>query len=54
MKKLLKVLLKLLNVIKDFVLAFMMLTMEICIVLVNRIDYMINVVADYILKKYEI
>jgi len=36
------------------VLVFMRKTMEILLVPVNLIDYGINVVANYILKRYEI
>jgi hypothetical protein len=53
MKRLLKELLKLLKGIMASVLAFILKMMEILLVLVNLIDYEINVVANYILKKYE-
>ena len=54
MKKLLKVLLKLLKGIRDCVLVFMKKIVVIYIVLAKTIDYEINAVANYILKKYEI
>ena len=54
MKKLLKVLLGLLKGIKVCVLVFMLMMMGICIALATHIDYTINAVASYILRKYEI
>jgi hypothetical protein len=53
MKKLLKVLLKLLNGTRDYVLVFMLIMMEICTVLVSYIEKKIDAVASYILEKYE-
>jgi len=53
MKKLLKVLLKQLKGMMEYVLVFMRKMMEIFIVLAKTTDYEINAVANYILKKYE-
>jgi len=53
MKKLLKVLLELLKGTRACVLVFMMMMMEICIALANRIERKINAVANYILEKYD-
>jgi len=39
---------------REYVLVFIKKMMEICIVLAKTIDYEINVVANYILRKYEI
>ena len=54
MKKLLKELPKLLKEMKEYVLVYMKKFVEICIVLAKTIDYEINAVANYILKKYEV
>jgi len=54
MKKLLKELPKLLKGMKECVLVFMIILLEICIVPVVIIERKINAVANYILKKYEI
>jgi hypothetical protein len=53
MRKLLKVLLKQLKEIMENALVYMKRMMEISIVPVNLIEKEINVVANYILEKYE-